>query len=70
MNKIRFNDILHRALPGVGAGHTLGVDIVTQLLSTVVYPSPDVDLEQPQEKQNYILINRVIKIYITTLMTA
>lgn len=33
-------------LPGVGAGHTLGVDIVTQLLSTVVDPSPDVDLER------------------------
>lgn len=33
-------------LPGVGAGHSLGVDIVTQLLSTVVYPSPDVDLRQ------------------------
>lgn len=33
-------------LPGVGAGHTLGVDIVTQLLSTVVYPSPDVNLEE------------------------
>lgn len=34
-------------LPRIRARHTLGVDIVAQLLSTMVYPRPDVDLEQP-----------------------
>lgn len=45
--------IVHGSLPGIRTGHTLSVDIVTQLLSTVVYSSPDIDLEQPQEQQIY-----------------
>lgn len=54
--------IVFCALPGVRAGHTLGVDIVTQLLSTVVYPRPDVDLEQPPEQQTYMQASRLRKI--------
>lgn len=40
-------------LPGVGAGYPLGVDVVAQLLSTVVYPSPDVDLREKNRAMSW-----------------
>lgn len=36
----------------------------------MVYPSPDIDLEQPQEQLIYIPIHRVIKISFTAFLTA
>lgn len=54
------SETLHCVVPGVRAGHALRVDIVTQLLSTVVYPSPDVDLVEPQQEEISTLIHRII----------
>lgn len=45
---------LHWVLPGIRTGNSLGVDVITQLLSTVVYTCPDVDLGRSEMENKLI----------------